>query len=321
LQKVFANLLLIFDLFFNHRIADGYVGVTGILEPELADPRSPISESISKWRIHHVDALCQFGRTVWSDGSFNVRGDVDSSRRFHVSFVNAADFLIDFAEKEIIICEMESCSSESVRHLLHDQIIPRILAHEGQLVLHSAGVAGDAGAILLLGPSGSGKSSLAASLHNSGHPLLGDDATVVSTSGGKVTVHAVYRSLRLFPDSIAALIGGPAQLTPVAAYTTKQNVTYPDDRPADEGMPIRAAFLLEPAHSKTVTAEPIAASEACMAFVEHSFWMDPTDLSCVKARMVQASALAGSVSTFRLAYPRQYSSLPAVRDAIARVLA
>ena len=276
--------------------------------------------SAGTWKVRRVDRAetSSFIRTAWSDGSFRVLAESENSRRFLVSFGQAADFLIDFLKMEVAI-DAGSFSQQSTQHLLFDQILPRILAHEGELVLHAAGVTVANEAILFMGSSGSGKSSLAAAMHNWGFRLLGDDAIVASTVNTG-DARAIYRSLRLFPDSIAALVDSSAELTAVAAYTSKRNVAYADDSPSEETLPIRAVFILDSARSQDVVIAPLGAPEACMAFVEHSFWMDPTDLARTKRRMTKASALAVWVPAFHVAYPRDYSALPAVRDAIIAVL-
>ena len=278
-------------------------------------------ESACAWKISLTDQTLasEFNRTAWSDGSFSVLAQVHSSQRFVVAFAEVAEFLIDFDRMEISVHGFGPCSDQSIRHLFDDQILPRILAHQGELVLHAAGVATADSAILFIGASGSGKSSLAAAMHNWGFQLLGDDAIVASTVGVSAA-RPVYRSLRLFSDSITALVDSPVELTPVAAYTTKRNVVYPDDYPIADSLPIRAAFLLHAASNEHISLEPLSAAEACMAFVEHSFWMDPTDIGRTKERITRASALAVSVPAFQISYPREYSVLPAVRDAISACL-
>jgi hypothetical protein len=257
---------------------------------------------------------------LWSGGAFNVVAHDTNSGEFQLSYADIADFSVDFGGKVVRVCPAADVSEQSIRHLLADQIIPRIFAHEGEFVLHAAGVRRDEGIVLLVGPSGSGKSSLAASLHNSGYHLVGDDVMVIAESKGIVTGRAVYRSLRLFPDSIEALVHGPADFTPVASYTDKQNVIFADDLRSDHPLPVRAAFLLGSPRGKGVVVEPVTSAQACMGFLEHSFWMDPGDLRLTKQRMSQASALAEQVPTFRLAYQRKYSALPAVHRALAGVL-
>ena len=60
-----------------------------------------------------------------------------------------------------------------------------LLQQRGLLTLHAAAVATEAGAVLLLGTSGSGKSSLAAALGERGYPLLADDVTGVVLDTGQ----------------------------------------------------------------------------------------------------------------------------------------
>ena len=285
----------------------------------------PFSKYAGEWKFHYIDeteepAPAGGEESVWSDDSFDIVVGKTRSEKFHLSYSDVADFSVDFRDKIVGICPAPHSSGHSVLHLLGDQVLPRILAHEGELVLHAAGARSERGMVLFAGASGSGKSSLAASLHNGGYQLVGDDAIVVSQSGGTINGRAIYRSLRLFPDSIDALIQCPAALSPVASYTTKQNVAFADDCPSNETTPISAAFLLGPSSGNTILIEPMNASDACMTLVEHSFWMDPTDLDRAKGRMVQASVMARQIPTFRLIYPRSYSALPAVRDALAAVL-
>ena len=59
-----------------------------------------------------------------------------------------------------------------------------LLQQRGVATLHAASVATKAGAVLLLGRSGIGKSSLAAALVERGYPLLADDVTGVTLDAG-----------------------------------------------------------------------------------------------------------------------------------------
>ena len=57
-----------------------------------------------------------------------------------------------------------------------------------------------------------------------------------------------------------------------------------------------------------------------MALVENAFALDPTDTARAKDRLEKASALAKSVPSFAISYPRDYASLPGVRAAIVDCL-
>jgi len=59
---------------------------------------------------------------------------------------------------------------------------------EGGLFLHATAIAYAATGVLVLGPSGSGKSSLALALLNGGARLVADDGVLVRTAGEAVTL-------------------------------------------------------------------------------------------------------------------------------------
>jgi len=203
-------------------------------------------------------------------------------------------------------------------HFLADQVLPRILGHNGDLVLHAAAVRIGGDAIVLLGKSGWGKSTLAASFEQMGFPLLGDDALVVSWDGDMPCVRTVYPSLRLYPDSIAALFAAGVPTTTIAHYTPKLRVSVPLKEGEEcYALPIRALFALgAPSRVSELVVKPKSISKACMALVENSFVLDPTDTGRATSRLREASRLAGQVPAFDLCYPRTYSRLADVRTAI-----
>lgn len=78
-----------------------------------------------------------------------------------------------------------------------EPVVAMALAREGYLALPSAGLAIDGGALLLVGPSRSGKSSVSMRALAQGHSLLGDDQVLVDREGG---CRPYPRRLRVYPD-------------------------------------------------------------------------------------------------------------------------
>ena len=241
---------------------------------------------------------------------------------FVVTYDGIARFKLSYALREISISAFDDqVSDNTLEHLLVDQIWPRIIAHRGELVLHAAGVSTPEGAILFVGPSGRGKSTLAASLHQRGFALLGDDAMVISAADGEARCSAVYRSLRLFPDSIATLFEEPVRLSEVSDYTDKENVHLPLPEQSDDAQRVRAIFFLNPDEDHAgASVEAVSPGNACMRLVEHSFWLDPTDIALTARKLTSASALAGGVRVYHLSYPRDYAKLAELHAAIFSVL-
>ena len=260
---------------------------------------------------------------LWSEeGGFVVQSDRFESNRYKLTFAKSAAFSISFDRREIgIIPETDHISRDTLEHLLADQVLPRILAHEGRLVLHAGAVDTASGAIVVVGLSGSGKSTLAASLHQAGYPLLGDDAVILADGPEVPHCSAVYRSLRLYEDSIHSIFTVPVRLEKVAHYSSKRYVRDLDEHGyAPSPVPVRGMVFLAPEPSKTIEARRMSAAEACMAMIEHSFWIDPTDVGQARGRFLQASAVASHFPAFELSYPRDFKVLDDVRAVILGLL-
>lgn len=205
--------------------------------------------------------------------------------------------------------------AETLDHFYHDHVLPRVIAHQGDLALHAGSVTIDGCAIAVTADTGQGKSTLTASLHAAGHPILGDDALIVSRKGDAHHVRAVYPSLRLNPDSAAHFFPG-VEGRPMADYSPKRHLPL---GATAESAPLAALFVLGAA-AETITARRMPPAAAAMAIVANSFALDPGDRDRARQRMTQAAALAAAVPVWELRYPRDYACLPAVHDTIRQLL-
>ena len=259
---------------------------------------------------------------LWDDpaGALTVlRLGAKSFGRYRLCFNNEITLDVMTDAKLIIEWPAKSGVHGATRnHVFADQLYPRILAHEGNLVLHAGAFEAHGGCILIVGSSGRGKSSLVTSFDQAGFPLLGDDALVVSMPDGVAYAKAVYQSLRLFPDSVNALFKGGVGTSEVAHYTAKQRINIPvTASPPTQPKPILAMFmLLEPPAEDEVLVDRLSVANACMALVQSSFALDPSDAVHAVQRLELASALARQIPAFAISYPRNYARLPAVREAI-----
>lgn len=279
----------------------------------------PQHEFFAGWTVASTE--CPFAQLelLWSDGTtFSVRRS--GSRETVLSFPGLADFKISFGNRTVAVFEWTPLSAETLCHLLHDQVAPRMLANAGQLVLHAGAVEAGDGALVVAGLSGEGKSTLLASFDRNGFPLIGDDAMLMELDGSSAAACSLYRSLRLFPDSIEGVLGMRPDTTAVAHYTEKRNVSRLDTQRETTGyVPIRAMYFLGPG-SATVSCNRLAPSQACMLALEHSFWLDPMDLDQTRTRLNAAARLAHHVPAFIVDYPRRYERLAATRQAMLEAL-
>ena len=254
---------------------------------------------------------------MWSDDlALSIHRVRDGDELYVVDFSGLASFEVDFLNQTIALQRDDGVSADACRHLIVNQIFPRILAHNGRLIVHAAAVRSNHSTLMLTGPSGAGKSTLAASFYAAGWDLLGDDAFRVESSTDGLECRAIYQSLRLFEDSRRAVLAGVGRSSPVAHYSSKHSVDGLGDPTGGVPQPLSAIIFVEPEPSPEPIIDAVSPGEACIGLVEHSFWLDPKDRNGTLERLRQSGTAAGKVPAFRLRFPRRYDALGAVRDAI-----
>jgi hypothetical protein len=228
-----------------------------------------------------------------------------------------ATFLIEDGGRAITCRPVDALTGGTLEHILIDQVLPRVLAHLGRLVIHAGCVVTPWGAIGFLGGSGAGKSTLCAEFVRGGYPLLGDDGVVVreATAAG-FEVLATYPGLRLLPDPLELLFDARAGGSAVAQYTSKRRLArnIPGLTLPTGPRPLRALYVLEIGH--VIRIEPRSERDAFMALLGASFQLHLDDPDRSRELFERIGALGDGVPVRRLSYPRDFSRLGAVREAL-----
>ena len=235
-----------------------------------------------------------------------------------------ADFLLQLDPCRVLVSpEARSLDPNTLEHQLVDQILPRLLAQLGELLVHASAVSMDSRHALFLGPSGWGKSTLAGLLQLSGHRVLSDDCVQLNLAGGHLHALPTYPSLRLNPDSLDALFPSLPETTPVAGYSEKRRVPVALPEIADGGVAVDALYLLaDPADNDgSIHITRLRPAEICLALIKHSFRLDLADRAASARQLERCSHIARTVPAFRLDYPRDYAQQDALVLAITQHLA
>jgi hypothetical protein len=262
------------------------------------------------------------------DGSVSLScARLDDS--YLLRFPELVDFVISSSGESILYFPESEVTQETIRHLLLDQVVPRILGHQGNLILHASAIRMlDGTTVAFVGASGSGKSTLAASFHQGSATLITDDCLLVEEKNGKVFGIPNYYGVRLLDDSVAAIFGDKLKASPVAEYSSKSRIRLPQTNDYQEEVrsPLSAIFLIKDDTERNnctdeIMITPIRGANELISLIKQSFILDVTDKLLIKKQFQNLGGLISSnVRIFSLQYPRKHDLLPAVRSKIESAL-
>lgn len=272
-----------------------------------------------EWREENGDLSLQVGlidfETAAASGCYLLRAP------------EQCDFHLDPTAGTIAVDACGELAASTLEHLLIDQALPRLLAHQGHLMVHASLAHTTNGAALFLGQSGWGKSTLAGLLHRRGITALCDDCVLLEAHQGQVWATPAYPGLRLYEDSIEEVFATPQSLAPVADYSRKQRVIglpLPTELLAPQRL-VAVYLLSDPRLANEVMSiEPLTSAAACMALIEHSFKLDPTARPQTVEHLRKAGSVTKAIPAFALRYPHDFAHqdrlICMVREHIDRIV-
>jgi len=242
-------------------------------------------------------------------------------RGYLLRFQAMVDFAVLRDAQEILCYAPSDTPSETIRHLLLDQVLPLVLSWRGQLVVHGSAVLTPEGTVAFVGDSGSGKSTLASSFSGDGMAVLTDDCLLLEEDEGRLTAIPSYPGVRLWPDAALNIFRGePRPWTEVAHYTGKKRLaanagirfcTWPTEL-------LRVYFLSAPKDNATLRVEPLTPRETMLELVKYSYLIDASDRLRLRQDFERLGRFAVKPCFYRLAYSHDFSQLAEVRHAIIR---
>lgn len=258
------------------------------------------------WRLPNTAPWCMIYR----------EGDA-----YRMRFPRFADFIVH-RNGEVECHPVEGIDDTTLQHLYLNQVLPAALGLLNRPAYHASGVAMDDAAIIFLGNSGQGKSTLATYLGLQGHPLITDDGVELQWADGRCMALPSHPAVRLWQDSSHALLAGNADSLPPVSYTSKGRYKSDGVMPfAKEPVPLRRAYFLGDGSAETVTIAPLRSHAAHVAWVEHSPTLDFQDRQRLRSQFEQIARLVRMGISFTLDYPRRYDALPEVSAALQEHMA
>jgi hypothetical protein len=259
------------------------------------------------------------------DGEITI-SSARSGEDYILRFPDLADFQIVDDGAAVRCYPCPDVDDVSIRHLLLDQVIPRIIGHNGSIVLHASAVAINGVAAVFLGDTGCGKSTLAASFLINDCPILTDDCLLIRPETSNIIGIYSYVGVRLWEDSIDAIVGKKYEFNEMTHYSSKRRlILHADSTNENDEIPIAAVFLLAPpanaAKTGTIELEKIDGAQIATELIKHSFILDVSDKGKIAEKFSNTGKIAASgFPMYRLNYPRNHALLDQVRTAVEEIV-
>lgn len=233
---------------------------------------------------------------------------------YRIRFPDLADFTFGRRTDRVLCHPVPGTDDDTIQHLFLNQVLPLVRGMQGRLVLHASAVEVAGRTVLFIGLSGRGKSTLSSWFATCGHRLVSDDGVVFAEDDFRV--EPGHRSVRLWADSLEAVLGTPAGERRHAAYSGKSRILDPGGIAfAEAPGPVAAVFHLgEPAED--IAVERLSPRAALAECLPHLFLLDDRDGAILAAHFDKLSALCNQVPQFRLHYPRRFDNLGPLRSDI-----
>jgi len=232
-------------------------------------------------------------------------------------FPGLADFVVSSDGRRAEAHPVPGLDPVTVEHLYVNTVLPLAISHQGQLAFHASAVTVPGGAIAFLGRSGAGKSTLAAQFARTGASFLTDDGLILEARTAGYLVRPNHPSIRLWEDSLAALLDANVAMAPPISYSSKGRVLAGDGLPhCDDPQPLLCAWVLDDPSTGTIELRRASEMEAVLAWIRNSFLLDVEDPVMLRRHFENAATVGRAIPTYHLSYPRRFDRLAEVQAAI-----
>ena len=238
--------------------------------------------------------------------------------RSYVRWRGVGEFLVAQDGREIACAPATGAHEESFQVYLLGQAFSFALVKAGCEPLHATVLEHRGDALALVGESGKGKSTLAASFLAQGMRLLTDDLMLLAPGAPPLFAYPGPPRIKLLTDAAEAFLGPGAARVPMNPETDKHVIPVDADDHCRNPARLRGIYLLEHDDRSGVgiRIEPLAGREAFMALAGHTFNRHLADPERLRRQMAEVTRTMGAVPVKRIVYPPVFARLADVRDAL-----
>ena len=224
----------------------------------------------------------------------------EGERRWLLRHRETAETELDLDRRAIEIRLDPHAPEGFVPLLLAGSVLAHVLAAEGHSALHASAVESGGRAVAFIGPSGRGKSTLAALLCSAGASLVSDDLLRCEVTGGGATCFRGSSRLRLRPQAAALA----ASLPGAAVETADGRTALVPRTPGMRRMPLAALVVPRPSReAEALAIRRLRGREAAAEILRSPRLLGWTDPELATRHLDLCRDLAGAVPVLEATIP------------------
>jgi hypothetical protein len=156
---------------------------------------------------------------------------------------------------------------------LMGSVMGALLHQRNILVLHGSAIAVNGQSVAFCGPSGIGKSTLAAGFHQRGYRFLADDLCAIAIHDGRPAVIPGFPRLKLWADTLKKLDTCKDKLKSVRWGVSLEKYFLPVDSCQHAPVPLQTVFILKSTNTDKLEITPLQGTEKIDPLIENTYRM------------------------------------------------
>jgi len=260
---------------------------------------------LSEGTVSHPDVNIRYGEAaIELDPTQElVTGHQVGAGRFLLNVNGTARYLIRNGN-EITIEPYINTDQEAVRLYLLGSAFGVLLHQRGFLPLHGSGIATNRGAVIFVGGSGIGKSSLAGAFNQRGYQALADDVCAINVnSKGAAQVWPAYPHIHLWADAVVKLGKEPGDFQP--AYYKRDKYDLPVRNFSMEPVTIFAVYSIYLWQDEGICATTLKGFDKIQELTVNTYRLRFLNAIHLEQHFRQIQILARQARVVRVTRPQQ----------------
>lgn len=218
--------------------------------------------------------------------------------------------------RDIVVDPSPGLDERTIRLFVLGPVLAVLLRQRGHLLLHASAVAVADEAVLFLGKTGWGKSTMAAILHARGYGLATDDVAVLRVGERRPMLLPGFPQLKLWPEALVSLGDDPQKLPRCNPRVEKRARPIDHDKFSPIPLPVKRIYVLDKGDMPEIL--PLGPREALAELVRHTYGAMGVGST---THFFECANIVNKVTVCSLRRQRSISQLPSLAQLIEEDLA